>query len=88
MNTVLNFLKKVVLEITFGTIIKGAFYGGVVGICIAFVAYGLCDFYQLPYATSLLANTNFETIAMLYIHCLDYIMKSYLYHSYFLICLA
>ena len=69
MNTVLNFLKKIVLEITFGTIIKGAFYGGVVGICIAFVAYGLCDFYQLPYATSLLANTNFETIAMLYIGC-------------------
>ena len=67
MNIVLNFLKKVVLEITFGTIIKGTFYGIVVGICLAFVTYGLCDFYQLPYATSLLANANFETIAMLYI---------------------
>ena len=41
MNIVLNFLKKVVLEITFGTIIKGTFYGIVVGICLAFVTYGL-----------------------------------------------
>ena len=67
MNIVLNFLKKVVLEITFGTIIKGAFYGIVVGVCIAFVVYGVCDLYQLPYATSLLSNTDFETIAMLYV---------------------
>lgn len=67
MNIILNFLKKIILEITLGTIIKGTFLGILVGIGIAFVGYGVCDFYQLPYVTSLLAHPNFETIAMIYV---------------------
>ena len=65
--TLLDFIKEMLFKTILGTIIMGAFFGIVVGICIAFIAYAVCDLYQLPYATSLLANANFETIAMLYV---------------------
>ncbi len=64
---ILEFIKKMLFKTILGTIIMGAFLGVVVGICVACIVYGLCDLYQLPYATSLLTNANFETIAMLYI---------------------
>lgn len=63
----MKIFKKIVLDFVLKTVIIAAILGILTGIGVAFIAYAVCDLYQLPYLAQLQATANIETIVTLYI---------------------
>lgn len=63
----MKIFKKIVLDFVLKTVIIGAILGTLTGIGVVFIAYAVCDLYQLPYLEQLQTSTNIETIVTLYI---------------------